>query len=115
MKKRLSTASFFQSSYWNRTPIPHAAIASKVGLILRCTKWIPKVENGKRMIGKDGKPAICCDRDSWVSTLANEGALIENGKLRYVVAVMTEGIDNGVHVLQQMIGPLNDLISAQNP
>jgi GH25 family lysozyme M1 (1,4-beta-N-acetylmuramidase) len=115
MKKHLSTASFFQKNYWSGTPIPDAAIASKVGLILRCAKWIPKLQDGKRVISQDGKPAICCDRDSWVSDLANEGGLIENGKFRYAVAIMTTGIDKGVHVLQQVIGPLNSLISAQNP
>lgn len=105
MKKRLSTASFFEPRYWPATPIPHAAIASKVGLVNRCTKWLPKQ--------KDGRPK--CDKHSWVSTLANEGALIENGKLRYAVAVMTEGIDHGITVLQQLIGPLNNMISTQNP
>ncbi len=96
---------FFQKSYWDATPIPDAAIASKVGLLLKCVEWGTEVdENGKRK----------CKRS--ISTHAHEPALIENGRLRYVVALMTVGIDHGVReVLQRLIGPLNDLIRSQNP
>ena len=73
IKKSLSTASYF-------LPIlPHAKIASKVGL---------------------------------VGNLVHEAGLIENGRFRYAVAILT---NNAFSVLEPLIAEVDQLIQKNNP
>ena len=85
---------------WFKAALPSADIASKVGLITKCIKQGSKI--------KHGKPVIECSQLE--STHVHEAGLIENGRYRYAVAIMTVGIPKGVSLLQQLIGELDGLI-----
>lgn len=111
MKAHLSTASFFDKSYWAATPLPSAQISSKVGLINACDRMVPKMENCKQVI-KDGAPQQECAKTT--STLAHEAGIVENGKLKYAFAIMTVGVPDGIRVIQQLIAGLDGLIRARN-
>jgi hypothetical protein len=52
-----------------------------------------------------------------LSTHAHEAALIENGRFRYAVAIMTGGIASkaGISLLKKLIGKLDNLIRENNP
>jgi len=50
-----------------------------------------------------------------LATHVHEAGLIENGRFRYAVAIMTVGIPEGISLLQQLIGELDSLIRANNP
>lgn len=106
IRTALSTASWF-------TPVlPSATIASKVGLLLKCLRFEPKMKNGQPVI-VNGKPVQKCTHS--IATHVHEAALIENGRFRYAVAIMTTGIPTGVSLLQKLIGELDDLIRKNNP
>ena len=105
--RRLSTASWFREMF------PAARIASKVGLLKRCKKWVEVTKNGSPVLGKDNKPQLKCAQ--WETTHAHEAGLIENGRLRYAFAIMTVGIPEGVSLMQQLMSELASLIESNNP
>jgi hypothetical protein len=104
---RLSTASWFKEL------LPSAKIASKVGLLKRCKKWVEAKKDGRPILGKDNKPKLKCEQ--WETTHAHEAGLIENGRLRYAFAIMTVGIPAGVSLMQQLMQELDGLIESNNP
>jgi hypothetical protein len=106
IKTALSTASWFTGM------LPSATIASKVGLLLKCLRFGPKMKDGKPII-VNGRPVQEC-KDS-IATHVHEAALIENEGFRYAVAIMTTGIPTGVSLLQRLIGELDGLIRRNNP
>lgn len=107
IKTALSTASWFTDT------LPSASVASKVGLLLKCLQHGPKLKNGKPVLNKNNQPVMECKQ--WEATHVHEAGLIENGSLRYAVAIMTTGIPAGVNLLKTLVGELDTLIRNNNP
>ena len=100
IKSALSTASWWRPKLGSG-PLPDSAkIASKVGLLLLCTRRDPK--NEKKCVAS-------------IATHVHEAGLIENGRFRYAVAITTVGIPEGVDVLTKLITEIDALIRANNP
>ena len=96
MKRRLSTASFLQSSYWSATPIPSAAIASKVGLLLKCVESHFEVKNGKISVWKD---YFDMAQFQPVATLIDRG-LLDTTAGRFVAQIAGRLMGQGMATLQ---------------
>jgi V8-like Glu-specific endopeptidase len=89
---------------WYRDVLPSASFSSKVGLLYntsKCTRW--EIKHGQRVCTK------------YEVSAALEGDFIENGKLRYAVAIMTVGIPEGIEVLKKLAVQLDELIRKNNP
>jgi V8-like Glu-specific endopeptidase len=95
MKRRLVES-------WYTGVLPRATITSKVGLDNKCLTW--KIN--------DKKKRVCA---TWIAQAAHEADYIENGSLRYAVAIMTKGIAEGIDVLQALIVEIDNLIGRNNP
>lgn len=95
MKKRLVES-------WYPGVLPDAKITAKVGLDNRCLTW--KLN--------DRRQRECA---TWTVQAAHEADFIENGKLRYAVAITTTGIPEGIDVLKALIVEIDSLIRRNNP
>lgn len=107
IKTTLSNASWFQDT------LPSASIASKVGLLLECLRRGPKMRGSLPVLDKNNIPVLECKETR--ATHVHEAAFIENGKVRYAVAIMTTGIPTGISLLQNLIRELDSLIRSNNP
>ncbi len=105
-------AALTQASWFGQT-LTSARISSKVGLLLRCIRKKPKMVRGQPVPGKDGQPVMVCD--AYEATHAHEAGLIENGSLRYAVAIMTVGVPDGVKVMKELVAEIDTLVRANNP